>query len=113
MSTTSDRGVDVHRLPLQPLPLDPDDVLAGAPQAAAAVVGDLAGVEVGVWSLTEGTVRDVEADEYFLVLAGEATVTFADGERLDLTPGRLVRLHAGERTTWEVRSPLRKVYLTT
>ena len=53
----------------------------------------------------------MEKDEAFVVLAGEGTVTFADGEVVELAPGSLVRLHAGESTLWEIRSTLRKVYV--
>ena len=53
----------------------------------------------------------MEKDEAFVVLAGEGTVTFADGEVVDLAPGSLVRLHAGESTVWQIRSTLRKVYV--
>jgi len=47
----------------------------------------------------------------FLVLAGAGRVTFEDGSALDLRPGVLVRLHDGDRTTWEVTERLRKLYL--
>jgi uncharacterized cupin superfamily protein len=65
-----------------------------------------------VWEHTAGTSVDIEVDEVFLVLAGNGTVTFDTGETVGLVPGRLVRLHAGERTTWTVRETLRKVYVT-
>ncbi len=58
-----------------------------------------------MWALTVGTVRDVEVDEVFVVLEGDATVRFETGESVDLAPGVVVRLRAGERTEWEVRSP--------
>ncbi|MDX3128634.1 cupin domain-containing protein [Streptomyces europaeiscabiei] len=64
-----------------------------------------------MWSLTVGAVRDVEVDEVFVVPAGEATVRFETGESIELAPGVVVRLYAGERAGWEVRSPLRKVYV--
>ena len=57
--------------------------------------------------------RDIEADELFVVLSGSARVDFADGSAsLDLNPGDVVRLAAGTRTEWTVHQPLRKVYLT-
>ena len=34
--------------------------------------------ELGVWEMTAGAMRDVEADEVFLVIAGRATVEFVD-----------------------------------
>ena len=72
----------------------------------------LAGVEVGVWEMTPGTATDVEVDEVFVVLAGAGTVTFDDdGEQVELGPGSVVRLRAGERTTWVVRETIRKIYV--
>ncbi|MDX3588813.1 MULTISPECIES: cupin domain-containing protein [Streptomyces] len=106
-----DRCVNAHEVVLAPLPLDEHDVLAGSPVAAAKTLGEFGGTEFGLWTLTVGTVRDVEADEVFVVVEGDATLRFDTGESIELTPGAVVRLHAGERTEWEVRSPLRKVYV--
>ncbi|MGB0100940.1 MAG: cupin domain-containing protein [Nocardioides sp.] len=66
---------------------------------------------VGVWSMDPGTEQDTEVDEVFVILAGRGTVTFDDGEVVDLAPGVAVRLRAGERTTWVVTEALRKVYV--
>ncbi|MDX3866434.1 cupin domain-containing protein [Streptomyces europaeiscabiei] len=106
-----DRCVNAHEIELTPLPLKEDDILAGRPVATARTLGELGGTEFGLWALTAGTVRDVETDEIFVVLEGDATVRFETGESVELTPGAVVRLHAGERTEWEVRSPLRKLYV--
>lgn len=83
------------------------DVLTGE----AAPLTELGGVEVGLWEMTPGTDHDTEVDEVFVVLAGRGTVTFEDGEVIDLAPGVAVRLRAGERTTWVVTETLRKVYV--
>lgn len=71
----------------------------------------LGGAEVGLWEMTPGTAQDTEVDEVCLMLAGRGTVTFEDGEVVDLAPGVAVRLRAGERTTWTVTETLRKVYV--
>jgi uncharacterized cupin superfamily protein len=70
----------------------------------------LGAAEVGLWGMDPGTEVDTEVDEVFVVLAGRGTVTFEDGEVVELAPGVAVRLHAGERTTWVVTETLRKVY---
>ncbi len=98
-----------HRLDHGPLPAD--DVLTGSPSAAVETLADLRGVEVGVWEMTEGTARDTEVDEVFVVLAGAGSVEFEDGERIRLGPGVAVRLRAGERTTWTVTATVRKVWV--
>ena len=106
-----DRCLNAHEVELTPLPLKANDILAGRPAAAVRTLDRFGGTELGLWTLTVGTVRDVEIDEIFIVLEGDATVRFETGENIELTPGVVVRLHAGERTEWEVRSPLRKLYV--
>jgi uncharacterized cupin superfamily protein len=94
-------------------PSHPDEVVAGAPTTGAVTVTTLdgLGVEVGIWEMSTGAVRDVEAEEAFLVLAGRATIE-ADGAAFEVRPGDLVRLTAGTRTVWTVAEPLRKLYVT-
>lgn len=77
-------------------------------EAALAGLGD---VDIGLWEMAPGRDDDTEADEVFVVLAGRGTVTFADGEVVELRPGVAVRLHAGEQATWVVTEALRKVYV--
>ena len=92
-------------------PLDPATVVDGTPAAGSRALAAVAGVEVGVWEMSPGTATDVEVDEVFVVLSGSATVSFADGESVDLGPGSVVRLRSGEHTTWVVRETLRKIYV--
>jgi uncharacterized cupin superfamily protein len=92
-------------------PLDPATVVDGAPRAGSRALAAVAGVEVGVWEMSPGTATDVEVDEVFVVLAGSATVSFDDGESVELGPGSVVRLRSGENTTWVVRETLRKIYV--
>ncbi|MBW9209631.1 cupin domain-containing protein [Mumia sp. zg.B21] len=113
MDPVDDRvvSVDVRTHALTGDALDPSDVVAGVPQTASAVLAALGDTEVGIWEMTAGTVRDTEVDEVFVVLSGDATVRFEDRSALELRPGVAVRLHAGDRTVWEVRERLRKVYV--
>ena len=98
-----------HRL----APYDAGEVVDGTPVAGLASLAEVGGASVGLWELSDGTVRDTEVDEVFAVLAGEATVRFLDsGGTVELRPGTVVRLRAGERTEWEVRSTLRKLYVS-
>ena len=99
--------------PLAMAAVPEDQRVSGEPATGSAVLGTFADLEVGVWEMTTGAMRDIEADELFVVLSGSARVDFADGSAsLDLDPGAVVRLVAGAQTQWTVHQPLRKVYLT-
>jgi len=104
MSTQRLVSADVHAQLVEP-----DGGSGALASASAALV--VTQVEVGLWEAGPGTDTDVEADEVFLVLSGTGTVTFDDGSAIDLRPGVLVRLHEGDRTTWEIGERLRKLYL--
>ena len=56
---------------------------------------------------------DIEIDEVFVVLTGEATVEFIEPALpgIELRPGSLVSLTSGMRTIWTVRETLRKIYV--
>jgi uncharacterized cupin superfamily protein len=105
------RQVDVAAAALEAYDLEPGDVLAGDPRTAEIGFATVGGAEIGIWEITPGTVKDVEKDEVFVVLSGEGSVSIEGGEVVELGPGSLVRLAAGERTVWEIRSTLRKVYV--
>jgi uncharacterized cupin superfamily protein len=86
-----------------------DHVVAGDPTTGCVELSDA----IGVWEMTSGAMSDVEADEVFVVLSGDATVEFVDPALpgIELRPGSVVRLTAGMRTVWTVRATLRKVYV--
>ncbi|UQX86881.1 cupin domain-containing protein [Jatrophihabitans telluris] len=89
------------------------EVISGSPVAAIASLGSFGDNAIGIWEMTPGTVRDVEADEVFVVIAGQGSLSVEDGDTIDLEPGTVVRLFAGERTEWVVTSTIRKIYITT
>ncbi|RKR73537.1 cupin domain-containing protein [Frondihabitans australicus] len=96
--------------------VDEANVISGSPQSGTHEIATLGDVEVGVWEHTVGASSDVEVDEVSLIVAGSATVDFLDDagavvETVELAPGLLLALHAGERTRWTVREPLRKLYV--
>lgn len=108
----SGNTVDAGTLALDHTPLADELVVDGAPTTAHRDLIALSDVTIGVWEHTPGVSRDVESDEVFVVLSGEATVAFDDGSAaIELGPGSLVRLHEGQHTTWTVRRTLRKVYI--
>jgi len=107
------RAVTDADLGLAHAPLPADEVVAGAPTTATAVLDDAGDREIGIWEMTPGTARDTEADELFIVLSGRATIVFEDASLPDLEvgPGSVVRLAEGMRTTWTVTETLRKIYI--
>ena len=107
-------SADAAAVPLDHEPVAADQRATGAPTTGWVALGSTVdGAEVGVWEMTPGTMTDTEADELFVVVAGRATVAFADGrESIALAPGSVVRLAAGAETVWTVTETLRKVYVT-
>lgn len=98
---------------LEEWPLDPEQVVSGDPRVSGLVLDDRGGVQRGLWQHTPGVSRDVEADELFVVLAGRATIEVAGGPTLDVGPGDVGILRAGDRTLWTVHETLRKVFQVT
>ncbi|MDA8261488.1 MAG: cupin domain-containing protein [Actinomycetota bacterium] len=105
-------AVDTFRALLGPPSVTAEEVLEGSPSASAIALAAIGDVEVGLWEMTPGAMRDVEAEEIFLVVDGRGKVEFDDGEVLDLEAGAVVHLRAGDRTTWTVYEPLRKLYIS-
>ncbi len=107
-----DSAVDAQRLELPRHALPAAQIVAGQPSVGTLELGTLGGCGVGVWEITPGVSTDVEADEFFVVLAGRAVVEFDDGTpALQLQPGSVARLRGGSRTTWTVSETLRKIYI--
>ena len=68
-------------------------------------------VNIGLWEAGPGVDVDIEVDEIFLVLCGRGTVVLDDSTAIELRPGVLVELHAGDRTTWTITERIRKLYV--
>ena len=106
---------DVAEIVVEQVPVDADQVVAGERRTGSNVHATAFGAEVGVWEMTAGAMVDVEVDEVFVVVEGEASVTLLkDGrpaEVVELRPGTVCRLTAGSTTRWDVPRLLRKVYV--
>jgi uncharacterized cupin superfamily protein len=104
---------DAHTADLTYQHLPAEQVVSGpAPRVGERLLGDVAGASVGIWEIEPSVTCDVEIDEVFVVLSGDATVQFEDGTPdLELRPGSLVRVHTGQKTRWIVRDTLRKVFV--
>ncbi|MEO5608749.1 MAG: cupin domain-containing protein [Ornithinibacter sp.] len=102
---------DLTAMTLEHERLPAGEVVQGSPGAGAMTLAEVGGVEVGVWEMAQGSARDTEVDEVFVVLSGRGTVTFEDGESITLVPGVAVRLRSGDRTLWTISETLRKVWV--
>lgn len=100
---------------LEPVALDPSQVVAGTPTVSELVLSESADGRVvrGIWEMTPGVVTDTEADEVFVVLSGRATIEFSDGTALEVGAGDVAVLAEGAQTRWTVHETLRKVYQAT
>ncbi|GIH67430.1 MULTISPECIES: cupin domain-containing protein [Microbispora] len=95
---------------LDPDPLDPAQVVSGAPEVRHLELASGTDLAVGVWQHGPGVSTDTEADEVFVVLGGSATIEVEGGPVLDVGPGDVVLMPGGARTVWTVHETLRKVY---
>jgi len=103
---------NAHHIELPDVLASGTSIVAGSPSARGLDLGSFGDVAVGIWQLSAGHVRDVEADEIFVVLSGRGEVRFEDGSAIALVPGAIVRLRDGDRTEWIVTETLRKVYIS-
>jgi uncharacterized cupin superfamily protein len=105
----------VADLELQAAPLDPETILEGSPEVSELILATSPDGRVvrGVWQITPGVVVDVEADEIFVVVSGRATVEVEGGPTLELEPGVVGVLRAGDRAVWRIHETLRKVFQIT
>jgi uncharacterized cupin superfamily protein len=108
--------VDLSAIALLHEKVQPGKVASDAPTTATHTLGSFSDLTFGVWEMSAGGMHDVEAEELFIVIAGRATVEIHGDDReagiVALSPGTLMRLSAGMRTTWTVHERLRKVYLS-
>ena len=95
-------------------PAMPVELAETADGSAATGVAELlsgAGLESGVWVHEVGTSTGDFGDEMFVVLSGRGVVTCQNGGRIELAPGVVGVLHAGDITSWEITETLRKVWI--
>ena len=70
------------------------------------------GPEIGVWESTPGHfARNVAAQEFCHIIAGECTFTPTDGEAIHLSAGDAVFFPAATQGIWHVTKTLRKTYV--
>ena len=113
---TTGRGLRRLNAPsaqLDPWPLSEDQVTAGSPDAAGAVLwlSDDKRSGNGVWQVTPGSFTwDYTWDETMTILEGAATVSDDSGAEITLSAGDALFIPSGVTTTWTVTSKVRKVF---
>ncbi|MFF1352712.1 cupin domain-containing protein [Streptomyces sp. NPDC058297] len=109
---TASFAVHIPDVELDPEPLDPEQIVSGAPVVTGKVLWESTdGKQLrGIWQITPGVVTDTEANELFVVVSGRATVEVEGGQTLEVGPGDAAVLREGDRTTWTVHETLRKAY---
>jgi uncharacterized cupin superfamily protein len=106
-------AIDAASVNIEMSPVPQETRVAGIPiPNAGASALDCQFLDCGVWEHSVGQSCDVEQDEVFVVIQGNATVIKSDSSVMHLKPGTIGVLQAGEATTWNVTSPLRKVWIT-
>jgi uncharacterized cupin superfamily protein len=112
MNLFANHCTDAVTVRLEYVDLRPGQVVSGSPRVGMAELGQLGEHAIGVWEISPGICTDIESEEFFIVLFGQATVAFSDGRPpLRLHAGCVGHLAAGAETTWTVTETLRKVYL--
>jgi len=103
---------DAVTLRLEYVDVPPTQVVSGNPRVGTTQLGQLGEHTIGVWEISPGISTDIESEEFFIVLFGQATVAFSNGRPpLRLNAGSVGHLAVGTETTWTVTETLRKVYL--
>jgi uncharacterized protein len=94
-----------------PWPLDPAQILGGAPQASGRLLWKSADgtLATGIWHCTPGSFTWLHVDETLVVIEGRATIEREDGgDAVELRPGVVAFFPEGLRTRWTVHETVRK-----
>jgi uncharacterized cupin superfamily protein len=70
-------------------------------------------METGIWEVTPGVFDAVHGPyvEFMHFVAGDATITAADGQVHEIGPGVALTVPSGWRGRWAVRETVRKSYV--
>ncbi len=97
---------------LEPMPIDPDWILEGAPQAMCKNLSRIGNdwTVVDHWSCTAGKFRwHYYVDETILILEGEAFIRDRNGVEYHAVPGKTLSFPDGSSADWHVPDYIRKI----
>ena len=85
----------------------------GSARTAELVLYEDDRMETGIWEVTPGDFEAAHGPyvEFMHFVAGEATITAADGEVHEVGPGVALTVPSGWRGRWQVRETVRKTYV--
>ena len=85
----------------------------GSARTAELVLYEDDRTETGIWEVTPGDFEAAHGPyvEFMHFVAGEATITAADGEVHEVRPGVALTVASGWRGRWQVRETVRKTYV--
>jgi len=85
----------------------------GSARTAELVLYEDDRMETGIWEVTPGAFDAAHGPyvEFMHFVAGEATITAADGEVHEVRAGVALTVPSGWRGRWEVRETVRKTYV--
>nr|WP_218680960.1 cupin domain-containing protein [Rhodococcus qingshengii] len=107
-------AVSSRDVPVVPYDVDPARIVDGSPTLAMGQLwmSEDGSQRHGIWQMTPGTVTDIDGPETFVVIEGHATVVWPKDETsIDIGPGDVVVLVAGDLVTFTVHETLRKLYV--
>jgi uncharacterized cupin superfamily protein len=113
MSLLTPRVVRASSEPLPPMPLAPESILEGRPDARGCVLvqSDDKRVSSGLWECTPGRFTwEFVWDEFVHVHSGHVIVTTQDGQRIELRAGDFATFPLGLKTEWHVLERVRKTF---
>lgn len=113
MSTLTPRHVPASSERLPPMPLPPESILEGQPEAFGRILvqSDDKCVSSGQWECTPGRFTwEFVWDEFVHVHAGHVIVTTPDGGKVELRAGDFATFPRGLKTEWQVLERVHKTF---
>ena len=114
---TKNLAIRIHdpvTIPLEPTPIEPNDIISGEAGGSSVVLYQSADGRAmnGIWRVTPGSFRwNYTCDETIYLLSGRGRITAEGGEPVEFRAGQLLSFPKGLRATWEVFETVRKIFV--
>lgn len=104
---------DAMTTPLEPSPIQTEDIISGEVKGSSVVLGQSEDGKTadGIWEVTPGAFRwNYTCDETIYVLKGRGRVTPESGSPVEFGPGSILHFPKGLRARWDVFETVRKLF---